>query len=152
MGKRHGPVDVQEEKATVKRYIFDVPYTIRKQKCKQSSGSTGSFVLSYTDNNGKKHRNCHTSRKKAKAQIAAIEAEGIEENTMKMKLSELRNIIRQIIAESKEELEEDEFTYAIAKAAEKGEKSVDIDGEKFPVKMSKTAAKDVLGKDKKKQK
>jgi hypothetical protein len=50
-----------------------VPYNIRKSKCKQSDGDSGSYVLSYTDNKGKKHRNCHTSRKKAKAQIAAIE-------------------------------------------------------------------------------
>jgi hypothetical protein len=138
-----------------------VPYTIRKQKCKQSDGTAGSFVLSYTDKNGKDHRNCHTSKKKAKAQIAAIEAESVEKNTMKIKLSELRNIIRQIIKEAKDEekqqmaeedMEESEFTYAIAKAAEKGDKTVDIDGKKFPVKMSKDKAEDVLDKDKKKQK
>ncbi len=50
-----------------------MPYNIRKAKCKQSDGDSGSYVLSYTDNKGKKHRNCHTSRKKAKGQIAAIE-------------------------------------------------------------------------------
>lgn len=50
-----------------------MPYTIRKQKCKQSDGDSGSYVLSYTDKSGKKHRNCHTSRKKAQGQIAAIE-------------------------------------------------------------------------------
>lgn len=58
----------------------EVPYSIRKAKCKQTDGDSGGYVLSYTDNKGKKHRNCHTSRKKAKAQIAAIEMpEGIEE-------------------------------------------------------------------------
>jgi hypothetical protein len=58
-----------------------MPYSVRKAKCKQSDGDSGSYVLSYTDNKGKKHRNCHTSRKKAKAQIAAIEMpEGIEES------------------------------------------------------------------------
>jgi hypothetical protein len=57
-----------------------MPYTIRKAKCKQTDGDQGSYVLSYTDEKGKKHRNCHTSRKKAKGQIAAIEMpEGIEE-------------------------------------------------------------------------
>lgn len=57
-----------------------MPYSIRKSKCKQSDGDAGSIVLSYTDNKGKKHRNCHTSRKKAKAQIAAIEMpEGVED-------------------------------------------------------------------------
>lgn len=58
-----------------------MPYTIRKRKCRQSSGKQGSYVLSYTDKSGKKHNNCHTSKKKAKGQIAAIEAprrEGLE--------------------------------------------------------------------------
>ena len=50
-----------------------MPYTIRKQKCKQSDGDAGSYVLSYTDKSGKKHRACHTSREKAQGQIAAIE-------------------------------------------------------------------------------
>ena len=50
-----------------------MPYSIRKAKCKQTDGDSGGYVLSYTDNKGKKHRNCHTSRKKAKGQIAAIE-------------------------------------------------------------------------------
>jgi len=55
-----------------------MPYNIRKRSCRQSSGKKGSYVLSYTDNKGKKHSNCHTSRKRAKGQIAAIEAESIE--------------------------------------------------------------------------
>lgn len=50
-----------------------MPYTIRKQKCKQSDGDSGTYTLSYTDKKGKKHRICHTSRQKAKGQIAAIE-------------------------------------------------------------------------------
>lgn len=50
-----------------------MPYTIRKSKCKQSSGKPGSYTLSYTDKKGKKHSNCHTSRKRAQAQIGAIE-------------------------------------------------------------------------------
>jgi hypothetical protein len=29
--------------------------------------------MSYTDDKGKKHRNCHSSKKKAQAQISAIE-------------------------------------------------------------------------------
>jgi len=193
-------------------------------------------VLSYTDKKGKDHRACHTSKKKARGQIAAIEMESIRlfvkeiiaeealglrddgapekdptmrlsmlytrgrqgENTarreafispdvgksnerlvkqheityyatdakpkseglnlMKITLAELRSIIRETIqqnmkqdsheAKSKKELAEDEFTFAIAKAAEKGEKSVDIDGEKFPVKMSKNKAKEILGNQK----
>ena len=50
-----------------------MPYNIRKQKCKQSDGDTGSYILSYTDKKGKKHSACHTSKKKAQGQIAAIE-------------------------------------------------------------------------------
>jgi len=85
-----------------------------------------------------------------------------ENNSMNIKLTQLRKIIREAIKEtmlqsthdqenSKEsvdeaELDEDEFTYAIAKAASKGEKTVDIDGEKFPVKMSKEKAKKIVRK------
>lgn len=50
-----------------------MPYTIRKQKCKQSDGDAGTYVLSYTTKKGKKVRNCHTSKKNAQGQIAAIE-------------------------------------------------------------------------------
>jgi len=139
-----------------------MPYTIRKQKCKQSDGDRGNHVLSYTDSKGKKHRNCHTSRKNAEDQIKAIEAESVNKDTkMKITILELRNIIRQAIKEAYEadvkeygtmaekDMEESEFTYAIAKAAEKGEKTVDIDGEKFPVKMSKEKAKDIVKNEKK---
>ena len=57
-----------------------MPYNVRKAKCKQTDGDRGSYVLSYTDNKGKRHRNCHTSRKKARAQISAIEMpEGIDD-------------------------------------------------------------------------
>lgn len=57
-----------------------MPYSIRKAKCKQTDGDRGGYVLSYTDNKGKRHRNCHTSRKKARAQISAIEMpEGVED-------------------------------------------------------------------------
>lgn len=63
---------------------------------------------------------------------------------MKIRLSQLRRIIREAIEES--DLKQSEFTYAIAKAAEKGEETVDIDGEKFPVKMSKDKAKQITKK------
>jgi hypothetical protein len=57
-----------------------MPYSIRKAKCKQTDGDSGSYTLSYTDNKGKRHRNCHTSRKKARAQISAIEMpEGVDD-------------------------------------------------------------------------
>jgi hypothetical protein len=50
-----------------------MPYKIKKQNCKQSDGDSGEWVLTYTDKKGKKHKNCHTSKKKAQGQIAAIE-------------------------------------------------------------------------------
>jgi len=75
-----------------------MPYTVRKQKCKQSSGKKGSHVLSYTDKKGKKHRACHTSEKGARGQIAAIEAESVERNEkMKISIQELRQIIKEEI-------------------------------------------------------
>ena len=55
-----------------------MPYNKRKQKCTQSDGDKGSYVLSYTDKKGKKHSACHTSKKKMQGQIAAIEAEADE--------------------------------------------------------------------------
>ncbi len=50
-----------------------MPYSVRKRKCKKSTGRSGSWVLSYTDRKGKRHSNCHSSEKGARAQIAAIE-------------------------------------------------------------------------------
>ena len=51
-----------------------MPYSIKKKKCKQSDGDSGSWELSYTDKKGKSHKACHTSKKKAQGQIAAIES------------------------------------------------------------------------------
>lgn len=53
-----------------------MPYTIRKKKCRQSDGDSGSYILSYTTKKGEHRSNCHTSKKRAQGQIAAIEAEG----------------------------------------------------------------------------
>jgi hypothetical protein len=55
-------------------------------------------VLSYTDKKGKKHRACHTSKKKARGQIAAIEAEGTKMNN-EDSLLELRAFIRDVVKE-----------------------------------------------------
>jgi hypothetical protein len=76
-----------------------MPYNIRKKKCKQSDGDAGSYVLSYKDNSGKKHSACHTSRKKARGQIAAIEAEGKNGEESSLRLDELREIIRALMIE-----------------------------------------------------
>jgi len=71
-----------------------MPYKIKKQKCTQSDGDKGSYVLSYTSKKGKKYNNCHTSKKKARGQIAAIE--GPWENKMD---TTLRSLIREILSE-----------------------------------------------------
>lgn len=83
-----------------------MPYTIRKQKCKQSDGDSGGYTLSYTDNKGKKHRACHTSKKKARGQIAAIEGprESVEMPDADIKSEQylaFRHIIRQILVEAR---------------------------------------------------
>lgn len=55
-----------------------MPYTIRKQSCKQADGDRGAWTLSFVDKGGKAHRACHTSKKRARGAIAAIEMEGVE--------------------------------------------------------------------------
>ena len=81
-----------------------MPYTIRKQKCKQSDGDAGSYVLSYTDKSGKKHSNCHTSKKKAQGQIAAIEgqweADEIDDKESVMTERLLREMVRELLTRS----------------------------------------------------
>lgn len=54
-----------------------MPYRINKllNPCEQSDGDKGNWSLTYTTKSGKKVKNCHTSKSKARAQIAAIEAE-----------------------------------------------------------------------------
>jgi hypothetical protein len=73
-----------------------MPYSKKKQKCKQSDGSSGKYVLSYTDKKGKKHRVCHTSKKKMQGQVAAIEMESdaseadlLDENILRKFISKL---------------------------------------------------------------
>lgn len=50
-----------------------MPYKITKRDCTQSDGDDGDFVLSYTDDKGKNHKACNTSKKNAQDQIKAIE-------------------------------------------------------------------------------
>ena len=57
-----------------------MPYSVRKQNCTQSDGDKGNHVLKYTTKKGRKVSNCHTSKKKAQGQIAAIE--GPRENVL----------------------------------------------------------------------
>jgi hypothetical protein len=72
-----------------------MPYNKRKQKCTQSDGDKGNYVLSYTDKKGKKHSACHTSKKNMQGQIAAIEAEADESEGEA--LEEIRAFIREAL-------------------------------------------------------
>ena len=78
-----------------------MPYNKRKQKCKQSDGDQGSYVLSYTDKKGKKHHACHTSKKKMQGQIAAIEMEA-DDSDMEIidETALLKKFVRTAIRES----------------------------------------------------
>ena len=93
-----------------------MPYKKRKQKCKQSDGTSGSYVLSYTDKKGKKHRACHTSQKKMQGQIAAIEGPRENDASEGDDLNELRELIRGmlVISESKKYAANYELADAIA--------------------------------------
>ena len=73
-----------------------MPYKKRKQKCTQSDGDKGNYVLSYTTKKGEKRRACHTSKKNMQGQIAAIEAEAdmSEEEVIE---EELRSLVREAI-------------------------------------------------------
>lgn len=102
-----------------------MPYNIRKRKCKQSDGDSGTYVLSYTDKKGKKHNNCHTSKKKAQGQIAAIEGPremdemdevdammfggggmGSSEEEEAEDFNEVRRLVRSLVSESEEKVNE----------------------------------------------
>ena len=74
-----------------------MPYNKRKQKCKQSDGTPGNYVLSYTTKKGEKRRACHTSKKKMQGQIAAIEAEADTPGGIMMSESFLRQLIREVL-------------------------------------------------------
>tara|TARA_Y100000592_G_scaffold96695_1_gene165686 strand:- start:3094 stop:3528 length:435 start_codon:yes stop_codon:yes gene_type:complete len=74
-----------------------MPYNKRKQKCKQSDGTPGNYVLSYTTKKGEKRRACHTSKKKMQGQIAAIEAEADESSEGQLAERVLRLIIREVL-------------------------------------------------------
>lgn len=71
---------------------------------------------------------------------------------MRIKIAQLRSLIREAIEESiqlihlkeSSEMEENEFTWKIAKAAKAGKKKVNVGGKKFPVKMSKKKADAIL--------
>ena len=74
-----------------------MPYRINKLKkaCTQSDGDDGHWSVTYTDKKGKKHRVCHTSKKNAQGQIAAIER---QKNDVHLRDTELiESVIKSIL-------------------------------------------------------
>lgn len=76
-----------------------MPYRINKLKnaCTQSDGDRGYWTLTYTDKKGKKHRNCHTSKKNAEDQVKAIEAEAYVPRGVNV----LRKFVHQVLTEGR---------------------------------------------------
>jgi len=123
-----------------------MPYNKRKQKCTQSDGDKGSYVLSYTTKKGDKRRACHTSKKNMQGQIAAIEAEAddasgetLEENQKVLRVTkrQLRKIIRESI--SRNEIQNIERLWW----------NQDPDGGDYPQRDMASALIDTLGIDRK---
>ena len=98
-----------------------MPYRVRKQACTRSDGKKGSYVLKYKpksktskkkDSEGFVKAGCHTSKKGANAQRAAIEGgpreadeaievdSGILEELEEINETVLRNYIRKILKTS----------------------------------------------------
>ena len=84
-----------------------MPYKIRKQNCQRSDGEGGNYVLAYTDKKGKRHSNCHISKKNAQNQIGAIEA-SLDENEhgeeMLDEIKVLRYLVRNCLLEVMQDL------------------------------------------------
>ena len=90
-----------------------MPYKTVKQNCTRSDGKKGKYVLKYKpksktskkkDSQGFVKAGCHTSKKKATAQRAAIEggpreADEFQEETESLLEETLRNFIRKILIE-----------------------------------------------------
>ena len=82
-----------------------MPYRIRKVKCKRSDGKSGNYVLEYIPKGKSKYKRagCHTSKKNAAGQRAAIEGgprESRDRGKLTLKESALRQLIREAILES----------------------------------------------------
>lgn len=75
-----------------------MPYKIRKQKCRQSSGKKGTYTVSFTDKKGKKRRMCAKSRKSAQGIIVNIER-GPNESIDLLADIILENVINRLIEE-----------------------------------------------------
>ena len=66
-----------------------MPYSVRKQRCKQSSGKKGAYIV-IKKNTGKK-TSCHTSKNKAQASIGARYANEVVEEEL---IQEIRDYFR----------------------------------------------------------
>lgn len=97
-----------------------MPYRVRKQKCTRSDGTKGQYVLKYKpkkktkkkkDSEGFVKAGCHTSKKKAHGQRAAIEGGPIssgaepagevvaEKIELQLTEAELRNLVRRLLTQ-----------------------------------------------------
>ena len=97
-----------------------MPYRVRKQDCTRSDGKKGKYVLKYKpkkktkkkkDSEGFVKAGCHTSKKKAHAQRAAIEGGPIssghvpegealsEKHVLKLTEAELRNLVSRLLTQ-----------------------------------------------------
>ena len=97
-----------------------MPYRVRKQDCTRSDGTKGKYVLKYKpkkktkkkkDSEGFVKAGCHTSKKKAHGQRAAIEGgpissgaipvgdELIESQVIQLTEAQLRSIVRLLLTQ-----------------------------------------------------
>ena len=69
-----------------------MPYSVKKQDCKQSSGKKGAYIVIKKNTGGK--TSCHSSKEKAKDSIAARHAKGVVEEIMEEVLQEIKDYFR----------------------------------------------------------
>jgi len=77
-----------------------MPYKIKKQRCKQSDGDTGSYVVQKKKSGKWKKSSCHTSKQKAKS---ATRARYASEKGKNEAANLIRSFVRSVILESQRE-------------------------------------------------
>lgn len=105
---------IQEDRESV------MPYKTVKQNCTRSDGKKGKYILKYKpkkatkkkkDSEGFVKAGCHTSKKNADGQRAAIEAgkdikgRVLSSGTMRMTESEIRKIVRKVLLSEELDIE-----------------------------------------------
>ena len=73
-----------------------MPYRIRKQKCTDSKGKSGTHVLQKNKNGKWIKTSCHSSKKSAESSMRARGMQN-EEKTLSVSLNELRKLIREVL-------------------------------------------------------